>query len=557
MKPPKEYKFRANIDLGNPEAELDQFLIEGFVPKSEFDLLEDVDSPKCIVLGRTGSGKSALLRKLKEEKENVLIIDPESLSLRHLSNSTIINYFIELGVKLDLFYKVLWRHVFIVELVKLHFADNTGNSFRFIQNLKDRFSGDRSKKIALDYLEKWEEKFWEKTEHQIKEVETNLERAFKGELKGELGEGVSLDSGGVFSWEKLFSIIGTVGAENKKGERVLVEVKNKAQKVINELQVDELNVVMKMLQNDVFPKTQKKYFIIIDDLDKNWVDNKIVYELIRALIDVVKEFTRFKQVKIIIALRNNIDKIIFRKNTTRGVQREKMDYLYIDLKWTREELIMLIDNRLKLLMREVYTNTPPTVRTILPAVTKKHGNPIQYMLNRTLERPRDIIDFFNKCIKRSNGKTKFTWEIIKKSEVDYSVSRLRALDDEWLENHGNLGVIYNFLRNGPHSFTVSEIHDKALSYFVDIISNEEVKEMNDKWQLRFSKFGEDFKPIPLLKEICAVLHNVGLLGWKENAEQPISYVNESLRELDSEDINKDYPKFYIHPTFYRALNIKS
>ena len=552
----KEYKFKINVDLGNPEAESDNFLLEGFVTRNDYTLLSDISSSKCIILGRTGAGKSALLRKLSVDEETVHKINPESLSLRHLSNSNIIKYFTDLGVKLDLFYKVLWRHVFVVELIKLHFSDNEGSSYNFIQNLKDRFSKDRSKKIALSYLEKWEEKFWETTEHQIKEIEKNIENAFKGELTGELGGKFSLGDNGLFSWEKLFSLIGSASKENKKGERVLIEVKQKAQKIINELQVDELSSVIRMLQYDVFPKTKKKYFIVIDDLDTNWVDEKIVYELIKALIDVIKEFSRIDQVKIIIALRSNIDEIIFHKNTTRGVQREKLEYLYLKLIWSVEDLEEIINNRLKILMKGVYTNQSPKIHDILPKNTRKHGSPMKYMMDRTLYRPRDIIDFFNKCINHSNGKTKITWDILKKGEVDYSASRLKALDDEWYENYGSLSVLYNFLRRGSSSFTMTELHDKAQSYFVEILANEEVKELNIEWQNRFNQFGKDFLPIPLLKEVLTVLFNIGLLGCKFNAEQSVDYIHESFNRLDSEDIKKESPKFYIHPMFYKALNIK-
>ncbi|WP_282779602.1 P-loop ATPase, Sll1717 family [Phaeodactylibacter xiamenensis] len=552
----REYKFRANVDLGNLEAESDQYLLKGFVPKAEFELLKDLSCPKCIVVGRTGAGKSALLRKLKEEEESVIAIDPEALSLRHLSNSTIINYFLDLDVKLDLFYKVLWRHVFVVEIVKEHFSDSRGDSFRIIQSLKERFGKDRSKKAALDYLEKWEEKFWENTEHQIKEVETTVENAFKRELKGVVkGDATYNDKG--FGLKSLIELAGSLIKEGKEGERVLIEVKNKAQKVINELQVDELKSLMQILQKDVLPKIQKKYYIVIDDLDKDWVDSKIVYDLIRALMEVVKEFSRFPQVKIVMALRTNIDKEIFDKNTSRGVQREKIDYLYLNISWTKEELIVLINERLKILMKDTYTNQTPTIMDIIPETTKKHGSAVEYLVDRTLLRPRDMLDFFNKCIYFSNGKTKITWQVIKKAEEKYSKKRLNALEDEWLENYGDLEVLYNLIKGSTVSFKLSDLHDYANSYFVDVITNDKVKNLSEVWKNRFKQFGNDFKPIPLLKEILALLHNVGILGIKMSEDEPLEYIYESLNSIDADSINKSYPKFYVHPTYWKGLKIKS
>lgn len=112
------YKFRKNVDIGSLYAENDSLLLNAFVEKYEFSILTDLSNPKSILIGRTGSGKSALIKYLESKEELIVRIDPESLSLRHLINSDIINYFKNLDVKLDLFYKLLWKHVFIVEFLK-------------------------------------------------------------------------------------------------------------------------------------------------------------------------------------------------------------------------------------------------------------------------------------------------------------------------------------------------------------------------------------------------------------------------------------------------------
>ena len=142
-----------------------------------------MSNPKSILLGRTGTGKSALIKHLEENESHVVRIEPESMSLRHLSNSTIIKYFQDLDVKLDLFYKVLWKHVFIVELIKLYYNNDIKKSRSILEWLKEQFP-DKSRKTSIEYLEKWEDKFWENTEYRIKELEISLENRFKGEFGG-------------------------------------------------------------------------------------------------------------------------------------------------------------------------------------------------------------------------------------------------------------------------------------------------------------------------------------------------------------------------------------
>ena len=114
-------KFRKNVDIGSIAAENDRFLKTCFLDTGHFANLVDMDDPKRIILGRTGTGKTAIINELKSKNWNIVTIDPEALSLQYLSNSTILQYLQQLGVHLDLFYKLLWKHIFAVELLKCHY----------------------------------------------------------------------------------------------------------------------------------------------------------------------------------------------------------------------------------------------------------------------------------------------------------------------------------------------------------------------------------------------------------------------------------------------------
>ena len=105
------------------------------------------------------------------------------MSLRFLSNSTILKYFNSIGVNLNLFYKVLWKHIFIVELLKMYFKEDHDavGSKSFIDRIKNKINQDGKKKNfrkekAISYMENWSNDFWQQTEFLVKNFEKKIDK---------------------------------------------------------------------------------------------------------------------------------------------------------------------------------------------------------------------------------------------------------------------------------------------------------------------------------------------------------------------------------------------
>jgi hypothetical protein len=115
-----QFRFRKHDSIGAAAAEDDKtFLSTCFYDTGDLECLRTPGDPRRILVGRTGIGKTALLLRLTEVEEHVVWLEPGYLALQYLSNSTILKELNEIGVNLDPFYKLLWTHILIVELIRL------------------------------------------------------------------------------------------------------------------------------------------------------------------------------------------------------------------------------------------------------------------------------------------------------------------------------------------------------------------------------------------------------------------------------------------------------
>lgn len=128
----RRVRLAQNFTLGGEQAEADPLHEEAFVENPLFQALESREDPRCFVIGRTGSGKSAMLRRLEEvHPERVVRISPEDLSLPYITDLQVIKYLDSLDVKLDLFWIALWKHVLIVEIIRRRYKRQPGSQATF------------------------------------------------------------------------------------------------------------------------------------------------------------------------------------------------------------------------------------------------------------------------------------------------------------------------------------------------------------------------------------------------------------------------------------------
>ncbi|RUN76195.1 DNA repair ATPase [Sphingomonas sp. TF3] len=523
-------------------AEDDQaFLADCLVRTSDLERITDSANPKCIALGRTGAGKSAILQQIENTSVRSARIDPEALSLNYISNSNVISFFESLNINLDIFYQLLWRHIFAVELLKLkRQMQNEAAARSWIENLRQSFENNDRKKRALNYLTEFGDKFWLDTEERVREVVRNIENHFEREV------GISVDA-----------FKAKIHADAKDGNSQSIketsDIVNRATRVVNDVQVQELNGIIELLSEDVFHDRQQKYIIIIDDLDTGWVHESIRFKLVRSLIETLKKFKRISNVKIVIGLRVDLLETVLQNTASAGFQTEKFEDMMLRLSWAREELMELANKRIAHSFKDQYTSTIPQFYDIFASKVGTQDS-FDYILDRSLHRPRDIISFMNECLDQAVGQSKINQNNIRNGEKEYSRKRLRSLADEWRETFGDLESVIGCLRHVPVRFELSDLTDGAIETLcLELLAGDGVSNSGTFVKACSLVADTNQSYASIRRALIETLYLIGAIGVKLSRGTPYnwSYKNSPILRYDS---LTEESSFAIHPMLFRELN---
>lgn len=535
-----EFKFRKNDDIGAADADDDiDFLADCFVNTGDFDTAIDCNSSKRIIVGRTGSGKTAIIKKIYDECERVIKISPETLSLNYIANNEVFKFFEKSGVNLAPFYILLWKHIFVVELLKYKYnINNKDSQKKCLRKLRDLIIKDEIKELAIDYLEKWGKKFWLTSDVRMKELTQIVQNELTASLEA-----------------KLPHVKASAQYLEGLSEQERTEIVEIGQKAVSEVQVRELINLIYILNDHVFTDKQKQYYIVIDTLDDEWADDRIKYKLIKSLIDSIRSFRRIYNIKIVIGLRKDLIEKVITSTSESGFQEEKYESFYLHLKWNRKQLAKLLELRINKLIKRRYTKDSVKLEDMLPNQIGK-VNPIDYILDRTFLRPRDAILFLNECISNADGKPTLTAEIIKQSEEEYSQKRLQSLEYEWRGIYPEIRRTCQIL-NGLHSrFKLSEITQDILNTrFLEVVDRITPDNLDPVVKLLDKLYTESGNFNTIRSYLFRFFYTVGLVGIKKGPTSSVLWSYTTRSFLNAGELKPTHT-IYIHPSFHRALGTK-
>lgn len=534
-----EIRLRKNLTIGAPDAETDRALLhQCFVSGSDYQALTDCADPRCIVLGRTGAGKSALLIELEDQQQNVIRLDPGHFAFSYIENSAILKFVTELGVNLDLFYRLLWRHVLAVELLKKRYdIVDEGHHKSFLTALERVIRPGSPRARALEYVREWGDRFWEETETRVKELTQKIEQ--------EIGTSVGTD---------LFGAAAKVDAARALSTEQKQEIKTRATAVVNRIQIKRLSEVVDLLAEHVFDDRQRRYYVVIDNLDENWSAIETRCRIIRALIEELKTFRTIGPLKIVVALRRDLLSTVFNITRDSGFQEEKYDAYLLPLKWSESELKDLINKRINATFERQYSRKEVGFNDVFP--TARGGeSAIDFILSRTLRRPRDVIQFVNEAFALAEGRPRVSWDVLRKAEASYSEKRLKALFEEWHTIYPALSTSVELLRGLPPLLTRSQLKESLQNVLADLCGKDDADPCSclarDLIQPKTSVTESD-----VLIRILQSLYQIGAIGIKGSPTETYSWAYLDQPFVSEGEIKRS-THLSIHKMLWRALDVQS
>jgi energy-coupling factor transporter ATP-binding protein EcfA2 len=380
------------------------------------------EQKELFFIGRTGSGKSAILemiRRKKGDSSRVISITEEDFAVQILLSSQEVSA-IPTQYR-NLAFKTLWKYVIIVNILKTLYGDD--------YKWTNFIHGDS--KEAHELLNRFGELAKEQRTF-TDQVISFLQRIQEVSIAN-IG-GIKTGSGDTKS--DLYNLF----------------------KVLNDFERHQLK-----------DHVSKKYlYVLIDDLDKNWSGSKENVDLIRALFDCIVEIgTKFYgDIKFVVALRTDI----FRQLDFH--QTEKIRPYVVEIRWYKWQLQKIIESRLTSYwqgtLKESLSRFPSKIKEV---------DVFDFFIRRTMRRPRDIINFINLCINEANMRSasNISERDISAAEKQYSRFRIEALVDEWkyiypdLEKWIDLFAGNKFVINYADLRVILEHENKPIKEIIDIL----------------------------------------------------------------------------------------
>jgi hypothetical protein len=464
--------------FGRDDAESDiaegGLLHAGFLRTAAFRAVES--GRKQLIIGRKGSGKSAICVTLAATNDAVSLITPDEISADEIQKFELA------GINVQQSKAIIWRYILMVQIAKFVVAHAR-------EHAKQPASVQALRKFLLANGEaddhRWHEKFWKV----IQRLRASLSlEAF--------GAKVALDAGSMPS----------------EGIRASGQV-----------EIVEKHVLL-ALTDLKCPGTHRRPVLLIDQVEKVWSNDRDSEVMVAGLLQAAKHVqAKLRGVRCVVFLRTDIYDIL------QFPDKDKLHGDEMRIDWKPEGLFNVALLRASASLGREVTDSELFGRLFPSAVQGVMTN--DYLANRTLLRPRDMIQFCNLCrdTAEKNGHTTVTASDVVEAEVQYSLWKLQDLANEYLVNYPFLGELFVLFQNSGYLVSRKMIEDRVASLQHALLR----------------RYPDHFDVIRTPR-IIDILFGIGFLGVRRNHRFEYAYSTEKPIETHETE-------FCIHPGFREAL----
>ncbi|MCQ8130344.1 nucleoside 2-deoxyribosyltransferase [Methylomonas rivi] len=449
----KDDSFLQALDLGSTSAENEMRTLERYYLKTD-QFLKSLRGEANIVVGRKGSGKSAIFLQVRDRERNkkgniVLDLKPDGYKL--IKFKELILSFLEEGTFQHTI-MAFWEYVLLLE-------------------------------ICYKILEKDRENH--KRDHELYELYRNLADIYHAE---------GYETEGDFS-ERMGILMEKISTEykSKHGEKQNVRLTSSA--LTEMLYCHDVRELTRQIIE--YMRHKEVCWLLFDNIDKGWPTSGLEHEdmlLIRALIDATKKIERqFGKsgidVNTIIFLRNDVYELLVKETSDRGKEASVL------LDWTDPDLLRELI-RLRIISNEI--NGASTFEALWPKICTSHykgEESSQYLIDRSLMRPRFLLNLVSQCksFAINLNHEKILGDDIKKGLKAYSTDLLADIGYEISDvDNRTQDVLYAFIGSnatikqseicavlkefGIEDVLLEKIFELLLWYgFIGLVVDEEVK----------------------------------------------------------------------------------
>lgn len=347
--------FLQSLDLGATSAENEMRTLESYYLKTD-QFLKSLRGEANIVVGRKGSGKSAIFLQVRDRERNkkgniVLDLKPDGYKL--IKFKEIILSFLEEGTFQHTI-MAFWEYVLLLE-------------------------------ICYKILEKDREQH--KHDHTLYEPYRALADLYHAD---------GYETEGDFS-ERMGALMEKISTEYRSKHGNKTNVRLSASSLTEMLYCHDVRDLLKQVID--YMDHKEVCWLLFDNIDKGWPTSGLKHEdllIIRGLIDATKKIERqFGKSNIdvnsVIFLRNDVYELLVKETSDRGKEASVL------LDWTDPDLLRELI-RLRIVSNNMESNSK--FENLWPKIFVSHyqgEDSSQYLIDRSLMRPRFLLNLINQC----------------------------------------------------------------------------------------------------------------------------------------------------------------